>query len=187
MRRRRTDREPNRGWLPAITIGIAVALVDWGVKAAVIANIPLGGFVEVWPNRVALWHVRNDAMILGLYGDLPLDYRRIIAILAAALGALLLFEVVGRGHRLPPHRRPWAWTFVGLVLGGMAGNLGERAIHWGVTDYLSFRWGDLWLPPGNLADLALFLAIPISAVVMYFEIRARSRRGAGGSNEHINL
>ncbi len=179
--RRRTDREPNRGWVPALSIGVAIALLDWCLKAAIIANLAIGDFVEIWDNRVALWHVRNDAMILGLYGDLPLDYRRAIAILAAVLGALLLFEVIGRGHRLPPRRRPWAWSFVGLVFRGMLGNLGERAIHWGVTDYLSFRVGDIWLPPGNIADLALFLAIPLSAVVMVFEVRARSRRGVGAA------
>lgn len=176
--RRATDREPNRGWLPAIAIGAGVAILDWAVKAWVIATVPVGGFVEIWAGRVALWHVQNDAMILGLYGDMPLVARKVIAILAAILGILLLYEVIGRGHRLPRTQRPWAWLFVGLVLGGMAGNLGERAIHWAVTDYLSFAWGEIWLPPGNVADIALFCAVPLAVVVAIFELRARARRGS---------
>ncbi len=181
--RRRSDREPNRGWIPALVIASVVAGLDWGTKWLVTLTVPLGDLVEVLDGRIALWHVRNDAMILGLYSSLPLESRKLIAVLAGLLGVVLLFEVVSRGHRLPARRQPWVWLFVGLALGGMLGNLGERAIHWGVTDFLSFRWGGLWLPPGNIADLALFLSIPVAAVVIHFELVAR----AGRSSERAGL
>lgn len=174
--RRSTDYEPNRGWIPASLLSLGVAGADWAAKAAVARRVPLGELVEVWEGRVALWHVQNDAMILGLYGNLPLPTRKAIALVAGTIGLFLLFEVVTRGHRLPPRRRPWAWLFVGLALGGMLGNLGERALHWGVTDYLSLQWGGFWLPPGNLADLAIFLSIPVAAVVIAFELAARAQR-----------
>lgn len=174
--RRATDLEPNRGWIPAVFLALAIALLDWTTKWLVASRVPLGELVEVWEGRVAFWHVRNEAMILGLYGSLPLGTRKVIAVLAGLTALILLFEVVSKGHRLPRHRRPWAWVFVGLAFGGMLGNLGERAVHWGVTDYLSFGWGDLWLPPGNVADLALFLSIPVAAVVIGFELAARMQR-----------
>lgn len=174
--RRETDREPKCGWIAAATIALGVAAVDWTTKAFVAASVPLGGFEPLWSDRVALWHVRNDAMILGLYGSFPLGVRKVIALLCTLVAIVVLFEVVGRGHRLPRRHRPWMWLFTGLAFGGMLGNLGERAVHWGVTDYLSFRWGDFWLPPGNLADLALFAAIPLAFVVMGFEMKARARR-----------
>jgi lipoprotein signal peptidase len=176
--RRSTDREPNRGWVPAILIALVVVTVDWSTKFLVAISVPLGNMVEVLDGRIALWHVRNDAMILGLYGSLPLESRQVIAALSALLGAVLLFEVVSRGHRLPASRRPWVWLFVGLASGGMLGNLGERAIHWGVTDFLSFRWGEIWLPPGNVADIALFGSIPVAAVVIWFELAARAERAS---------
>lgn len=174
--RRRTDHEPHRGWIPAGIIALAVALSDWIVKWWVTQRLPLHGFEVLVDDRVALWYVRNDAMILGLYGDLPIGSRKFIAISAALLGSLLLFEVLSRGHRLPPRRRGWAWLFVGLATGGMIGNLGERAVHWGVTDYLSLRWNDIWLPPGNIADLAIFASVPVAAVVIWFELQARMQR-----------
>jgi lipoprotein signal peptidase len=175
--RRRTDREPRRGLGPTLAIIVSIALVDWFTKVIVAATIPLGGFVEVWEGRVALWHVRNPEMVLGLWGNLPLASRQVIAATAGLLGVLLLFEIVGRGHRLPPHRRTWVWVFLGTAFGGMLGNLGERALHWGVTDYLSIGWGSLWLPPGNIADLALLAAIPLSIPVIVFELEARAQRG----------
>lgn len=178
--RRRTDHEPKRGWVPAAVVALSIAISDWLVKWWVIQTLPLHGFRVLVEDRVALLHVRNDAMILGLYGDLPLQSRQAIAAMCGVLGALLLFEVTSRGHRLPRGQRKWAWMFVGLASGGMLGNLGERVVHWGVTDYLSFRWNDLWLPPGNIADLAIFASIPVAAVVIAFELQARMQRSGPG-------
>ncbi len=174
--RRSSDREPNRGWKPVLATTLGVAVLDWSVKVAVASRVPLGDFVEVWSGRVALWHVRNHAMMLGLWENLPLPARKGIAATAAAVALLVIFQIVGRAHRLPPHQRRWAWLFAGFAFGGMLGNLGERVVHWGVTDYLSLRWGDLWLPPGNVADVALFLSIPLAVLVIALEVRARSWR-----------
>lgn len=176
--RRRTDLEPNRGWKPAVAIALTIALMDWAVKWWVAQRVPLHHLEVVWEGRLALWHVRNPAMILGLYGSLPLRARMVIAAVAGVVGMVLLFEVISRGHRLPPHRRKWAWLFVGLASGGMLGNLGERVLHWWVTDYLSIGWGSLWLPPGNIADLAIFASVPVAMVVVVFELQARSQRGS---------
>lgn len=174
--RRRTDQEPWDGWKPVLMIALSIAFLDWATKALVIATIPLGDIIVVMEGRVALWHVRNPAMVLGLFGDLPLAYRKMLAGLLAIVGVILLFEVLTRAHRLLPHRRPWAWFFGGLLFGGMLGNLGERALHWGVTDFLSIGWGDSWLPPGNVADLAIFFSIPIALIVILFEVEARAQR-----------
>jgi lipoprotein signal peptidase len=175
--RRAADYQPVRGWRPALMIALGIALLDWAVKGAVAGSMAVGDFREVIQGRVALWHVRNPAMILGLWANFPLGARKLLAIVAAILGVLVLLQVVGRAHRLPRRQRTWAWVFVGFVFGGMLGNLGERLLHWGVTDYLSLRWGDYWLPPGNVADLALFLAIPLAIPVIVFEMMGRARRG----------
>jgi len=176
--RRTTDREPMVGWIPAAAIAVGVALLDWIAKLLVSITIPLDELREVVPGRLAFWHVRNPAMVLGLWQNFPLATRKGIALVAAVLGAVVLLQIIGRGHRFPRAHRGWAWLFVGLVLGGMLGNLGERVVHWGVTDFISIRWGDYWLPPGNLADLALFLSMPLSIPVILFEFMGRSRRGS---------
>lgn len=176
--RRATDREPVLGWIPPTAIALGVAVLDWTTKLLISLSIPLDDLREVVPGRLAFWHVRNPAMVLGLWQNFPLGARKAIAVLAAVLGAVVLLQIIGRGHRFPRTHRGWAWLFVGLVLGGMLGNLGERAVHWGVTDFISIRWGDYWLPPGNLADLALFLSMPLSIPVILFEFIGRSRRGS---------
>jgi signal peptidase II len=174
--RRAADQEPMRGWIPTALIALAVALVDWTAKFLIARSIPLDDLREVIPGRLAFWHVRNPAMVLGLWDNFPLGTRKVIAVIAAVLGSVVLLQILGRGHRFPRAHRAWAWAFVGLVLGGMLGNLGERVVHWGVTDYISIRWGDYWLPPGNVADIALFLSMPLSIPVIAFELLGRARR-----------
>ncbi|HET7233493.1 MAG TPA: signal peptidase II [Longimicrobium sp.] len=174
--RRRADREPMRGWIPTLIIALLVAGADWTTKFLIARSIELDDLREVIPGKLAFWHVRNPAMVLGLWDNFPLTTRKVIAILAAVLGGLVLLQILGRGHRFPRRHRAWAWAFVGLVLGGMLGNLGERVVHWGVTDFISFRYGEYWLPPGNLADLALFLSMPLSLFVIGFELAGRRQR-----------
>jgi len=64
--RRQTDREPVNGWFPTLAVGIGVALLDWVSKALVAALLPDDHFVELVPGWLAVWHVRNPAMILGV-------------------------------------------------------------------------------------------------------------------------
>ena len=132
--------------------------------------------LRVISDRIALWHVKNPALVLGLHGDVPVVVRKVMVSIYATIAVLLLIAVLTRGHRLLPHRRKWAWLFLGMVAGGMMGNLGERVLHWGVTDFLSFRWGDIWLPPGNVADLSIILAMPVAMFVLLFELEARALR-----------
>jgi lipoprotein signal peptidase len=176
-RRRRTDAEPNRGWRHVAAIAGVIAILDWTTKLMIASRIPLDEMSMVWEGRIAFWHVRNPALILGLFGDLSLNARKIISFFLAIAAATLLLQIISRAHRLLPRRRPWAWLFGGLLFGGMLGNLGERALHWWVTDFLSFRWGPYWLPPGNVADLAIVLSLPIAIMVIVFEVEARAQRG----------
>src|SRR5690606_35062101 len=76
-RRRRTDFEANPGWRRAGIIAATVAVTDWTTKALVASVIPLESIRVVWGGRLAFWHVRNPALILGLFGDLSLTSRKV--------------------------------------------------------------------------------------------------------------
>jgi lipoprotein signal peptidase len=182
-RRRSSDRQPNTGWMPVLATMTLIASIDWWMKALVRGFIPVDGFVTLWPDRLAFWHVQNPAMILGLHGDLPLISRQVITVLASILALLVLTDVVKRGHRLPAERRRVVWLCAGLASGGMLGNFGERLIYWKVTDFFTVRLGSTWLPPTNLADVAIVAALPLCAAVIRYELEARGRRRAAVVHE----
>jgi signal peptidase II len=174
--RRSSDRQPRTGWIPVLATVVVIAWADWATKTLVRAFVPIDSLVEIIPDRLALWHVGNPAMILGLHGDLPLLSRQLITVLAALLAVVVLFEVVERGHRLPRERQRVAWLCIGLAFGGMLGNFGERLLYWSVTDFLSLRVGSVWLPPTNVADLAVVASLPLSFLVIRYEMEARQQR-----------
>src|SRR5690606_13988865 len=109
--RRRTDNEPNRGWIAVLALAVPIALFDWFVKWTIVQTVPLHE-LHVISDRVAFWHVKNPALVLGLHGDLPLPLRKVLVTIYATIALLLLIAVLSRGHRLLPHRRKWVWIFL---------------------------------------------------------------------------
>lgn len=184
-RRRSTDREVNPGWVPTLLIAATVIAVDWISKSLVAANLEIGAFREVVDGRVALIHVKNPEMMLGLWGNFAIEVRMVIAWTATILAMLVLADLVARSHRLRRKHQVWSWIFTGLMAGGIFGNLGERAVFWHVTDFLSLHAAGLWLPPGNVADLAMILAMPLVIPITLFELQARRQRRARATERPV--
>ena len=61
---------------------------------------------------------------------------------------------------------------VGLLAGGIVGNLIDRVKHGFVIDFLDFHWGEAYaFPAFNIADSAIFLGI-----VLYFIYTVSERK-----------
>jgi signal peptidase II len=130
--------------LAALTL-VLVAAVDQGAKALALASLTPGDGVNVFYG-IELNLVRNTGIAFGVLagaGDGP-----IVAFTALALGALLVFFWLRAD-------RPLLWLPVGMVLGGAAGNLIDRARFGAVIDFIDPL---LW-PAFNLADLAIVLGV----------------------------
>ncbi len=74
-----------------------------------------------------------------------------LGIVAIVGAALLIFYALIIRHRFPPLDNLLAWTALGLILGGITGNLIDRLRFGGVTDFISVGW---W-PAFNIADSAI--------------------------------
>jgi signal peptidase II len=135
---------PAKTALKAVAVAVAVVVADQAVKAVVRANIAPLDEVHVVPG-VKLVYARNSGVAFSvLSGGGPL----VVLVAIAALGALLAFFVT---HL----RRPLVWLPTGLLLGGAAGNLIDRARHGAVTDFIKLpHW-----PAFNLADICITLGV----------------------------
>jgi len=85
----------------------------------------------------------------------------IVAIFGA--GLLLAYALIIR-HRFPPLDNLLAWTALGLVLGGIVGNLIDRLCFGGVTDFISVGW---W-PAFNIADSSIVVGAILVAYSLLF-------------------
>ena len=121
-----------------------VLVLDQVTKALVRTEIARGERVDVLPG-IDLVNTRNSGVAFGFFSG----GGTIVAVIAAvALAALLVFFAT---HL----QRPLVWLPTGLLIGGAAGNLIDRAREGAVTDFVDLP---LW-PAFNLADAAITIGV----------------------------
>ena len=149
---------PGRTTLAAAGVAVAVVILDQLTKALVRGGLDPGETRELLP-FLDLVNVRNSGVAFGfLAGGGAL----LVVGTAIALLALVAFF-------LTHSRRPLVWLPTGLLLGGAAGNLIDRARDGSVTDFVKFPH----FPAFNVADTAITLGVV--ALVLVLEGPARKR------------
>ncbi|WP_017794452.1 signal peptidase II [Leucobacter salsicius] len=159
-----------RGWaVPLVLVAIAggVLLADQLAKNWVVANLVEGQTVPVLGDFLR-WHfVRNP----GAAFSMASGSTWIFTILAAAVVVVILTQL----RRL--RSVPWA-VFLGLLLGGVLGNLTDRLTRapgfpeGHVIDYISTPWMWLWFPEAiyNIADIAIVTGMILFIVITLVDI-----------------
>ena len=136
-----------------LPIAIAVAVADQIAKWAVFAGMRLGEHITVVPGFFDIRKVLNRGAAWGIFSG----QRALLIAVSAAMLALLWhsrreIRSAGRVCR----------GGVGLLAGGIVGNLVDRVKHGFVIDFLDFHWGETWaFPAFNIADSAIFLGIAL--------------------------
>lgn len=130
--------------LRAGLLAAGVLAADQATKALVRAGVGPGERDGILPG-VELVHVRNRGVAFSLFEDGGI---LLVLVAAIAVAALLAFFAM-HAHR------PLVWLPTGLLLGGAAGNLLDRARDGAVTDFVKLP---LW-PAFNLADTAITLGV----------------------------
>ena len=130
--------------LRAAVLAVAVLAADQASKALVRGSIGRTERVDVLPG-LDLVNTRNSGVAFGFFSG----GGTVVAVVAAlALVALLAFFAT---HL----RRPLVWLPTGLLVGGAAGNLIDRAREGAVTDFVDLP---LW-PAFNVADAAITIGV----------------------------
>jgi signal peptidase II len=128
----------------AALVAVATVAADQASKALVRSTIERGESVDLILG-IELVNLRNRGIAFGLFSD---GGAVLVIFAVAALAALLVFFARHRG-------RPLVWLPTGLLIGGAAGNLIDRAREGAVTDFIDLP---LW-PAFNLADVAITFGV----------------------------
>ncbi len=130
--------------LRAVAIAIGVLVADQASKGLVRGSIGRSERIDVLPG-LDLVNTRNTGVAFGFFSG----GGTIVAVVAAlALAALLAFFATHLA-------RPLVWLPTGLLVGGAAGNLIDRAREGAVTDFVDLP---LW-PAFNVADAAITVGV----------------------------
>lgn len=133
-----------------LTLGLAVALLDQGTKWLVVHRIEPAETVVVIPGFFQLVNWRNTGAAWGMFRGANL----VLAVISVAtLAALILFR---RSLQLGDPVNRFA---VGLIAGGIVGNLIDRVRVGSVIDFLDFDLVVMRWPAFNVADSAICVGV----------------------------
>jgi len=135
----------------ALALGLIVVVFDQFTKIWVRESFVYGGEPQVvLPGFFNLVYVRNPGAAWGMLGG-----QQVILILLSIV-VLVLLAVFHRRVLNPTldHR-----IALGLILGGILGNLIDRIKFGWVTDFLDFHIGTHHWPSFNVADSAICIAV----------------------------
>ena len=136
--------------LPAWTLAVSVAALDQATKAVALARLAGHRPIEVVPDFFSLTLVVNTGAAWGLFRDKG-HWLTILAIVALVvlIAARRHFTVTGPLPRIA----------LGLLCGGILGNLTDRVARGHVVDFLSFHYRSFEWPAFNVADSAICVGV----------------------------
>ena len=152
-------------------LSLAIVAADRASKAAVEIFTPEGYRRALVRNFVYLVHAQNPGIAFGIFSDSPPKWLLglLVAGSLAVIGALAWLLVTGHaGGKL-------SQAGVALILGGATGNVTDRLLHGGVTDFFEVLLGSYHWPAFNVADSA----ITIGAALVVLELFSGARGTAG--------
>jgi signal peptidase II len=143
-------------------LGGIVVILDQAAKWLALRRLPPGAPVGVIDGVFSLTLVMNPGLAFGMLGTLPLGWRWAVALLS--VGALGVLATLAR--RLLPEGGTVAAVAIGMIFGGAAGNLIDRARFGAVVDFLDFYWRGWHWPAFNVADSAISVGVALLALRM---------------------
>lgn len=146
--------------MPVLLIGLAILFLDQLTKQAIRAHLVYGDSRPVIDGFFNLVYVRNDGAawnILSGHGII------LILISVSVLVLLIIYRNQFLQDRFLHH------LLLGLMIGGIAGNLIDRIRFGWVTDFLDFEFGSYHYPSFNIADSAICIAVVLYIITNLFE------------------
>lgn len=131
-------------WLALVIALVVVA--DWTTKFLVRNALPRGTRRTLLEGWLSFQHNVNTGIAWGWLKDLPEGLRMPLLGVLALVGIGATVSIIGQS------RDRWTRVAGALVLGGAVGNLGDRLMQGGVTDFILVHFFPYVF---NVADIAI--------------------------------
>ncbi len=138
-----------------LILAVVVLVLDQWTKWMVESHLARHGSMEVIPNLLNFTHVRNTGVAFGFFAS----YGNTTGTLVLTLLGLAALIFVGYYFWLVPRSDRPLLVALALVIGGAIGNLIDRIMQGGVTDFIDFYRGSYHWHTFNIADTAISIGI----------------------------
>ncbi len=158
----------------ALILGFAIVVLDQFTKVWVREALVYGGEPQaVIPGFFNLVYVRNPGAAWGMLGGQQ------VILIGLSIVVLILLAIFHRRVLNPTldHR-----IALGLMIGGILGNLIDRIKFGWVTDFLDFHIGTHHWPSFNIADSAICIAVGLYLLSALWH-KSHPLKNDGGNDE----
>ena len=129
-----------------LCLSFLVALLDQLTKYLVMRNLPISNHETIIPGLFNISHVRNTGAAWGMMEGFNTGL--------VVLSVVMLIVIIAFRRHLVADGRLYR-VVVGLMIGGIVGNLIDRVRLGFVVDFLDFYWKGHHFPSFNVADSAI--------------------------------
>jgi signal peptidase II len=159
--------------LPLI-VAVVITLADQVTKEAIRRSFEQGHSLAVIDGFFNLTHVRNTGAAWGILGG------QNASLTILSVGMLVVMVLFRRSFLSDTWEHRLA---LGLMLGGILGNLLDRVRFGWVTDFLDFYIGQAHWPSFNIADAAICTGVAIYIISALWVGRHPLRDPANGKSD----
>lgn len=159
----------------ALLLGLAIVFFDQLTKQLIRSSFCYRDSRPVIDGFFNLVYVRND----GAAWNMLSGHGIILVLISSVVLVLVLIYCRSFLAESLLHR-----IILGVLIGGIAGNLIDRIRFGWVTDFLDFEFGTYHYPSFNVADSAICIAVGLYVIATFIAYKKEKRQGGGGSEEN---
>lgn len=139
------------------TVALFFLLLDQVIKFIITKNLVLMEEIPIIKNFFSIYYLKNTGAAFSIFGN-----KTLFLIIISILCLIFLKYYIKKLKRVTK----LTIVSLGIMIGGIVGNLFDRIICKSVIDYLSFSFGNYNFPVFNLADIG----ITIGAVLLLIDL-----------------
>lgn len=141
-------------------IAFITIAIDQITKGIITNTLELAKEVKVIPNFFSLYCVKNTgAAFSNFTGQIP------FLIFVSIFCIILIINIILKEN----YNFKLSKLSLGILLGGMIGNLIDRLFYHGVIDFLAFKIFNYRFPVFNIADIGITCGVVIYIIIALYE------------------
>lgn len=149
------------------SIASIVIMVDLILKFIVSSKLVENDIIKVIPNFFSIYYLKNTGAAFSILQD-----STVFLVILSALILLVLNNYIDKEKDL----NKISEISLGMVIGGIFGNMIDRIINHSVTDFISFRMFNYNFPVFNIADIGITVGVFLLLISVLKDCRKEQNR-----------
>ena len=155
----------NRQYIYQITS--IVLIIDQIIKLLINNNMTLYQQIKIIPKFFTIYYVKNTGAAFSILED---------STILLTIISVIFIVILDRMIKKEKTFTKLSAISLGMIMGGIFGNLIDRIIHHAVIDYLSFQIFKYEFPVFNIADIGITVGVGLLILSIILEKKQNVRR-----------